>query len=113
MARIGSAVAFALLLGALRFELLVRAGPGTLLLWGDPDVVEPTIGQMMRPGSALRDPFTGFQVTIGEYGTCRNGNPGPPRQRPLRLAVGDSFTFGEDVSDPIHRGAARPVASAT
>ncbi len=39
------------------------------------------------------------KVTILNDGIRSNGNPTPPKIRPLIMAVGDSFTFGDQVAD--------------
>ena len=91
---IGFVVALCLL------ELVVRLATQTLFLpiGSRTFVRDPIVGRLSKAGTRLRDPFHGCTTSIGENGTRNNSNP-PVAQRPLTLAVGDSFTFGEDVGD--------------
>lgn len=80
-------------------ECVLRVATGTLFLWGDPDIVDPMVGYMLKPGLSLRHPMGTFKISIGDHSTRKNQNPEVPRDRPLTLAVGDSFTYGENVTD--------------
>lgn len=78
-------------------EFALRALTGTLFDWGPLHHWDPVVGRMYRPGIAWRHPAKGFTFTIGAHGVRSNGQPAPAG--PTILAVGDSFTFGEDVDD--------------
>ena len=85
-------------------ELAVRVATHSLFILGGPDrggysLADPVLGRIPSPGVSFRHPTKGFLVNIGEYGTRSNGNPPPRAQRPLTLAVGDSFAFGDEVDD--------------
>ena len=76
---------------------------------------DPRLGYAPRPGFASHDNHWGTQVSIDDAGLRRNGDgPTPPGERCV-VAVGDSFTFGDQVDDaeswPAHLEAAlqRPV----
>ena len=95
-------------LGVVASVVLIEVGArlatgswSTLRVRGGEDyhVVDPVIGHVPRPGTAIRHPSEGFQVTIGAHGTRLNGDTPARAERPLRLAVGDSFAFGDDVDD--------------
>lgn len=91
-------------------ELALRLAAGTLLgrpsparglrLVGDryPASHHPELGWVPTPGASGRDNPWRTQVTIGADGTRSTGHerafPGP-----AWLAVGDSFTFGDEVDD--------------
>jgi len=62
-----------------------------------PAVYDPLLGYVPRPGASGRDNVWRREVTITEEGVRANGAP-PPAGRPV-LAVGDSFTFGDEVDD--------------
>ena len=125
-------VAGSLLVGLLVLELVLRASYGHLLQW--PNMVvsaravlaeqdrsryvhDDLLGYIPRPG------FASPWVTIGADGLRRTGDlPGTASAGPIPapilapiLAVGDSFTFGEELSDleswPAHlqRLVGRPV----
>ncbi|MGE3172424.1 MAG: hypothetical protein AB7O97_07330 [Planctomycetota bacterium] len=72
----------------LRVDLLQRGYPAQL---------DPDLGYVPAPNYASHDNHWGTQVTIGADG-CRS-NGGPPPAGPLVVAVGDSFTFGDQVDD--------------
>ena len=100
-------VALRLLLGTtvvlLLIELSVRIATHTVFSLGGPNsgryaVVDPVAGRIPKAGISIHHP-RGFNISIGEYGTRRNGNPPPPAARPPILAVGDSFAFGDQVDD--------------
>jgi len=60
-------------------------------------VRDPIVGRLPKPGIVVHEPFAGM-FSIGEHSTRINRNP-PVAERPLVVAVGDSFTFGQDVGD--------------
>jgi hypothetical protein len=74
---------------ALRVDMLQR---------GYPAVPDPTLGYAPKPGFAEADNHWGTTVSIDDAGLRRNG-PGAPPAGPAVVAVGDSFTFGDQVSD--------------
>ena len=80
---------------------------------GYPAVTDPRLGYVPRAGLNGADKNRGTRVTIDADGFRSNGEP-PPAGRAL-IAVGDSFTFGDQVSDhetwPAHleRGLGRRV----
>jgi hypothetical protein len=66
-----------------------------------PSAFDPRLGWIPRPGTASAENIWGTDVTIGEEGIRSNGaaTPAPAADAPVVLAVGDSFTFGDEVSD--------------
>lgn len=64
---------------------------------GYPAVTDPRLGYVPRAGFTSADNHWGTRVTIDADGFRGNGGP-PPAGRAL-VAVGDSFTFGDQVSD--------------
>jgi hypothetical protein len=64
---------------------------------GYPAVRDPVLGYAPRPGAATEDSRWGTRVTIDAAGCRSNGQPRPPG--PRIVAVGDSFTFGDQVDD--------------
>lgn len=80
-------------------EIAARVATRTPFLFGGLGMMDPVVGSVPRPRTALRDPFRGCSITIGDHSTRSNGNTGPLAERPLTLAVGDSFTFGQDLGD--------------
>jgi hypothetical protein len=74
---------------ALRVDLMQR---------GYPAVPDPTLGYAPKPGFTGGDNHWGTTVSIDDAGVRRNG-PGAPPAGPAIVAVGDSFTFGDQVSD--------------
>jgi len=65
----------------------------------DAGIIDPIVGHLPRPGLSLRHPVKGFEINIGEHSTRLTGTSPVSTDRPLTLAAGDSFTFGEDVND--------------
>ncbi len=65
-----------------------------------PAVYDSRLGWVPRPGSSSAHTFWNTQVTIRDDGTRSNGREVdvPDQGEPL-LAVGDSFTYGDGVSD--------------
>lgn len=62
-----------------------------------PAVADPVLGFAPKPGVFVT--WSGITVMIGADGVRGNGQPSPARSRPLVLAVGDSFTYGDQVAD--------------
>ncbi len=95
--------AASLLATALLIELTVRIVTGAPFVLGGPNsdryvIRDPLLGRMPRPGLHFRHP-KGFTMTIGEHSIRLNGAAPPARERPLTVAVGDSFAFGDQVND--------------
>lgn len=94
----GTCVAF------LAVEISVRLATHSLFTWGgreghDGIITDPMLGRVIAKAGKGRHPTKGFTITIGEHGTRLNGDLRPQRERPLILAVGDSFAFGDGVDD--------------
>ncbi|MFN7972012.1 MAG: hypothetical protein U0166_06625 [Acidobacteriota bacterium] len=64
---------------------------------GYPCVYDPVTGYIPRPGYSGRTNVWQTQLTIDGDGLRSNGQP--PGTGPMVLAVGDSYTFGDQVSD--------------
>ncbi len=62
-----------------------------------PAAYDRRLGYIPQPNARGRDNAWGATVTIDAAGRRRNGAP-PPAGKPV-VAVGDSFTFGDEVSD--------------
>ncbi|MEZ6036071.1 MAG: hypothetical protein R3F29_01235 [Planctomycetota bacterium] len=79
-----------------------------------PAVLDDTLGYAPKPDFASHDNHWGTQVTIDGDGLRSNGD-GPRPDGPLIVAVGDSFTFGDQVDDDetwpaaLERQLGRPV----
>jgi hypothetical protein len=73
----------------LRLDLLARNYPAAL---------DPVLGYVPRAGFASEDNHWGTRVSIDADGLRGNGAPPPPGKRVV-VAVGDSFTFGDQVDD--------------
>lgn len=93
---------------ALELALRIRRGAGLfadadptaevrMLRGGYPARHDPRLGYVPAPGASLRDPHWGT-VHIDARGLRENGGAPPPPGRTI-LAVGDSFTFGDQVND--------------
>ncbi|MGA0868116.1 MAG: hypothetical protein ACO3UM_04225, partial [Planctomycetota bacterium] len=65
---------------------------------GYPAMPDPELGYVPRPGAATDDSRWGTTVSIDADGFRSNGQPRPARGRTI-VAVGDSFTFGDQVHD--------------
>jgi len=85
-----------------------------LIRRGFPCVHDPLLGYVPRPGYSGNDNQWRTAVSIDAHGLRSNGG-GPRPTGPAILAVGDSFTFGDQVSDPdtwparLERAVRRPV----
>jgi len=65
-----------------------------------PAVYDSRLGWVPKPGSITRRTYWNTQVTIGEDGIRSNGHGNETAREPGGvLAVGDSFTYGDGVSD--------------
>jgi hypothetical protein len=71
-----------------------------LLRRGFPCIYDPLLGYVPRPNYSGNDNLWHTTVSIDENGLRRNGPGTPPSSEHAILAVGDSFTFGDQVSDP-------------
>ncbi|TAN45281.1 MAG: hypothetical protein EPN22_04630 [Nitrospirae bacterium] len=73
----------------------------SLLKSAYPAQFDAKLGYIPRVGFDSTENFWGTKVTIGDDGIRSNGgDPGPHRKNsPKILAVGDSFTFGDQVSN--------------
>lgn len=85
-------------------EVAVRVSTDSLFVWGgneagDDVVTDPMLGRIIVAQGTRRHPTKGFTISIGEHGTRLGGEAKPRSPRPLILAVGDSFAFGDGVSD--------------
>lgn len=106
-----SLVFFSILIALLAGELIVRdyrAGFKNMIAAQGQNLIE-----FFFPGLYSVDPRLGWlpnanvsqikwnnnQVSTLDDGIRSNGNPKSPPKRPLVLALGDSFTFGDQVSD--------------
>jgi hypothetical protein len=69
-----------------------------LIRRGYPAAHDPLLGYVPRPGFASADNRWGAMVSIDADGLRTNGGARPPGERGV-LAVGDSFTFGDQVAD--------------
>lgn len=65
---------------------------------GYPSQLDPRLGYAPVPGHATEESRWGTRVHIDAEGLRSNG-PGAPEQLPGIVAVGDSFTFGDQVHD--------------
>ncbi len=62
-----------------------------------PAVRDPLLGFLPKPGRI--EGWKGETLTVGEGFIRSNGQPPPLAPRPLIVAAGDSFTYGDQVSD--------------
>jgi len=95
--------ALAALAPLLAIELGMRLATGTpLLAHGNErsrySLPDPVVGHRPRAGIVLRME-DGASITTLEHGTRSNGTQAAPAARPLAVATGDSFAFGDGVSD--------------
>lgn len=93
-----AALAAVLITGGFLLEGLMRV----LLLhslvgFSGSTVRDPVVGRLPKPGIVVHEPFAGM-FSIGEHSLRLNRNSAVA-ERPTVLAVGDSFTFGQDVGD--------------
>ncbi|MGH6919973.1 MAG: SGNH/GDSL hydrolase family protein, partial [Geminicoccaceae bacterium] len=72
----------------------------SLLRSGYPSRFDAELGYIPRPGYSGIANVWGTQVTIDQQGVRSNGQPPPDAvEAPAILALGDSFVFGDQVSD--------------
>lgn len=73
----------------------------SLLTSSYPAAFDADLGYIPRPGYAETDNAWNTRVTLGAHGVRSNGNTraSDAGDRPVVLAVGDSFVFGDEVSD--------------
>ena len=73
----------------------------TLFSAGYPVEFDDELGWVPKPGASGQKNVWGTTVTIGEDGIRSNGSSvvNTDGNKPLILAVGDSYTFGDEVSD--------------
>jgi hypothetical protein len=64
-----------------------------------PAVLDARLGYVPQPNFASRDNHWGTLVSIDADGLRRNGTQPPPPGDAAIAAVGDSFTFGDEVDD--------------
>jgi hypothetical protein len=83
---------------ALLLEAVMRlVALHSLFGWTGSTLSDPVLGRLPKPGLVVHEPFRGT-VTIGPHSVRLNRNP-DVAERPTIVAVGDSYTFGQDVSD--------------
>src|SRR5262249_51730889 len=85
--------------GFLFVEIAMRVATHSLFTFTGMYTSDPLLGRLPRPGTKSWCGWRDCVVSTGDYGTRLNGNPPPLTERPPIVAVGDSFTFGEDVGD--------------
>ncbi len=64
-----------------------------------PAMYDPVLGVVPKPGSTTGENIWTKEVDIDERGLRLNGRGVVPPMGPLTLATGDSFTFGDQVSN--------------
>jgi hypothetical protein len=97
-------VGFGTCLALLTVEIAVRVATNSLFTWGGKEAsdglaTDPMLGRVIVKTGMRRHPTKGFTISIGEHGIRLNGAAPAARERPLTLAVGDSFAFGDGVDD--------------
>ena len=95
--RIAALLAAAIALGLVVETVMRLVALHGLFGFAGSTVRDPVLGRLPMPGLVVHEPFRGT-VSIGEHSVRLNRNP-PVAERPTIVAVGDSFTFGQDVSD--------------
>ncbi len=93
-------------------ELGVRLWRGRLLAWDSPRhdrlrllrsaypaAHDALLGYVPRPGARAAASLWGTRVTIDALGLRAHAPVAPHDERPPLLALGDSFTFGDEVDD--------------
>ncbi|MDP3939512.1 MAG: hypothetical protein Q8R92_15440 [Deltaproteobacteria bacterium] len=127
MALLSTCLTLLIIEGALRVRHggLTSAPPGhyagmalEILRSSYPATYDPLLGYKPEPGAAGRENPWKTTVTITEDGFRSNGRGTPPTGGPPVVAVGDSFTFGDEVSDGetwpayLEQALGRPVLNA-
>jgi hypothetical protein len=97
-------VAFGTCAALLIIEIAVRVATNSLFTWGGKEagdglITDPAVGRVIAKTGTRLHPTKDFRISIGEHGIRLNSGSVPQRERPLALAVGDSFTFGDGVDD--------------
>ena len=95
--RVAALVAAVIVLALVVESVMRLVALHALFGWSGSTLSDPVLGRLPKPGLVVHEPFRGT-VSIGEHSVRLNRNP-PVAERPTIVAVGDSFTFGQDVSD--------------
>jgi len=64
-----------------------------------PGQYDPGLGHVPTPGARSNNPIWKTRARIDRHGVRSNGREGPRPQGPTVVAVGDSFTYGDEVDD--------------